>query len=94
MISTVVEGCPIHPGNMGLLKEGVILAETKYGAKADLKQAAQEKGLAYVDGRAMLFGQFVEAAVVMGPLISVAPDRHKRLILEMKGLFYDRYDTE
>jgi shikimate 5-dehydrogenase len=94
VISTVVEGCPIHPGNMGLLKEGVILAETKYGAKADLKQAAQEKGLAYIDGRAMLFGQFVEAAVVMGPLVGIAGDRHKKLIDEMKGLYYDRHDNE
>ncbi len=84
VISTVAEGCPIHSGNETYLKEGVLLAETKYGPKADLKDLALRRGLDYVDGRDMLFGQFLEAAAHVFPLLGVTRDRHDAVIREMK----------
>ena len=88
VINTVPEGCPIDNESIGMLKEGAILAETKYGPKADLKEMAFKKGLTYIDGRAMLFGQFVEAAESMCPLIGVTRDSHKEVIAEMKRHFF------
>ena len=80
VISTVPEGCPLGRQQVRFMKEGVLLAETTYGPKSALKDLAMSAGLEYVDGRAMLFGQFVEAAARVYPLLGVAKEKHEKAI--------------
>ena len=87
IITTVPEGCPINIKNIKSLKNGVILAEAKYGSKADLRDIAIGAGIEYLDGKAMLFGQFVEAATYMYPLLNVTKGNHERAVSEIKGEF-------
>ena len=87
LINTVAEGCPLNAENIKYGKEGMILAEAKYGPKAELRDLAREAGLAYVDGRAMLFGQFVEAVRFVYPLFGIPDDHNRTVIAEMKGTY-------
>jgi len=85
LINTVSNGCPIGASQVANLPAGAVLAETKYGAKADLVKLAV--GRTYVDGRAMLFGQFVEAAEILHPLLGIPLNTHLRAVrfLEDRG---------
>jgi shikimate dehydrogenase len=85
VVSTVPEGCPLGVGHTKFMKEGVILAETTYGRKSELKDMAVRTGLDYVDGRAMLFGQFVEAAAKVYPLLGVSEEAHRKAVQTMLG---------
>lgn len=78
LISTVPDGCPLGASQTARLPAGAVLAETKYGVKADLEALAE--GRTYVNGRAMLFGQFVEAAEVLHPLLGVSRRAHSRAL--------------
>lgn len=85
LINTVSGGCPIGASQAARLPAGAVLAETKYGAKAELEELAV--GRTYVDGRAMLFGQFVEAAEILHPLLGIPRKAHLRAVhsLEDRG---------
>jgi len=83
LINTVATGCPIGAVQAARLPAGAALAESKYGDKADL--AGLASGRIYVDGRAMLFGQFVEAAEVVRSLLGVSADAHLRAVRSMEG---------
>jgi shikimate dehydrogenase len=85
IITTVPEGCPITGENIGSFRDDVILIEAKYGPKTDLRDIASREGLEYMDGKAMLFGQFVEAASFLYPLLPVPKDNHEMVIEKMKG---------
>ena len=78
LINTVSAGCPIGASRAARLPSGAVLAESKYGAKADL--AALASGRGYVDGRSMLFGQFVEAADVVRRLLGISEAAHRRAV--------------
>jgi shikimate dehydrogenase len=77
VINTVPEGCPLDAEGSKLLKEDTLLAETTYGSKSAIKNLAMDTGLGYVDGRAMLFGQFIEAANKVYPLLDVTKEEHE-----------------
>ena len=85
LINTVSDGCPIGASQVARLPAAAVLAETKYGAKAELEKLAV--GRNYVDGRAMLYGQFVEAAEIVHPLIGIPRNAHLRAVrsLEVRG---------
>ena len=83
VINTVPEGCPLSVRHIKIMTEGVLLAETTYGRKSALKDMAVSAGLEYVDGRAMLFGQFVEAAAKVYPVLGVSEEAHKEAIKRM-----------
>ena len=85
LINTVSKGCPIGASQVARLPAAAVLAETKYGAKAELDKLAV--GRTYVDGRAMLYGQFVEAAEIVHPLIGIPRNAHLRAVrsLEVRG---------
>lgn len=62
VISAITRGTPLDgPGIRGL-KEGVLLADVRYGPAAEFAEAAVAAGRACLDGREMLFGQFALAA--------------------------------
>lgn len=84
VINTVAEGCPLDSKLIKLAKGHVVLAEAKYGTKAEVKDIARAEGRLYIDGRAMLFGQFVEAAAFIYPLFGITADRHEQVIDDMK----------
>lgn len=84
VINTVAEGCPLDSENIRALKGHAVLAEAKYGPKAELKDMASEGGLEYIDGRNMLFGQFAEAAAFVYPLFGIAAGRHEQVMDDMK----------
>lgn len=84
VINTVAEGCPLDYENIRLVKDHAILAEAKYGPKAELKDMASEAGLEYVDGRSMLFGQFAETAAFIYPLFGIEARRHEQVMDDMK----------
>ena len=86
IINTVPQGCPIDKENITKIKEGAVIAETKYGPKADLKDMALQKGIEYVDGRSMLFEQFVEAATSVFPLLGISKVEHEKVIKEMEKI--------
>jgi shikimate dehydrogenase len=85
LISTVSEGCPIGPLQAELLPPNAVLAESKYGTKADL--AAFASGRTYVNGRAMLFGQFAAAADVVHCLLGVSSRAHQRALRFVQNRF-------
>lgn len=78
LINTVSAGCPIGTPQAARLPSRAVLAESKYGAKADL--AALASGRSYVDGRSMLFGQFVEAADTVRRQLGISADAHLRAV--------------
>jgi len=80
IISTVSEGCPLGMKEIKGLKKDVLLVETKYGVKSDLGDLAREGCLSYIDGRAMLFGQFVEAALHVHPLLGLSSEKNEEAI--------------
>ena len=83
VVNTVAKGCPLGIEDFEWMDENTLLAETKYGGKSELKDLAMAAGLDYIDGKAMLFGQFVEAAASLFPLLSVSSDVHERVIQSM-----------
>jgi len=80
VINTVPEGCPLNVESGNSLKERVLLAETTYGSKSAIKDLAETKGLDYVDGMDMLFGQFLEAAAKIYPLLGLSEETHEEAI--------------
>jgi shikimate 5-dehydrogenase len=78
IINTVTEGCPLGVRELKELKGNVLLVETKYGGKSDLRNLAQAGGLSYIDGQAMLFGQFVEAVSHIHPLLGISSEDHEK----------------
>jgi shikimate 5-dehydrogenase len=86
LISTVSAGCPIGASEAKRLSAGAVIAESKYGAKADL--AGLACGRIYLDGRAMLFGQFAKAAEVAGSLLGVSPVEHRRAVQFLEARFF------
>ncbi len=87
VINTVAEGCPLNLKNMELLRNDVIITDTKYGPKADLRDMALKRGFKYIDGKAMLFGQFVEAVRFLYPLLGIRDDHNDAVIAEMKEVY-------
>lgn len=85
VVNAVSEGCPVTIADALTLQAGSLLADTKYGGKAELAEAAQAVGLAYVDGRAMLFGQFEEAAEQVHSILAVPRPRHLSSLREVRG---------
>jgi len=83
VVNSVAEGCPLGIRDADLLKERCLLAETKYGSKSELRDLAIFTGCDYVDGKAMLFGQFEEAVAYVYPLLSIPAQEHKRVIQAM-----------
>jgi len=86
LISTASNGCPIGASQVDRLPAGAVLAETKYGAKAELEELAV--GRTYVNGRAMLFGQFVEAAKILYPLLGIPRNTHLRAVRSLEDRGY------
>jgi shikimate dehydrogenase len=80
VINTVPEGCPLDAESGKSLKEGALLAETTYGSKSAIKNLAMTKGLDYVDGMDMLFGQFLEAVAKIYPVLGVMEEKHDEAI--------------
>lgn len=80
VINTVAKGCPLDSRHAGLLRQGALLAETKYGDKSELRDLAGGARKRYVDGKAMLFGQFVEAVAHVFSIIGVSKEAHDRVI--------------
>jgi shikimate 5-dehydrogenase len=78
LINTVSAGCPVGSAQVARLRAGAVLAESKYGAKADLADLAG--GRIYVDGKAMLFGQFVEAAEAVHSILGVPEKAHLQAV--------------
>lgn len=89
VINTVAKGCPVDSRHAGLLREGVLLAETKYGDKSELRTLARETGKCYVDGKAMLFGQFVEAVAHVFPILGVSRETHDHVVTSWSTLSLD-----
>jgi shikimate dehydrogenase len=87
VINTVPEGCPIDVNSSKSLKEGALLAETTYGSKSSIKDLAMITGLDYVDGMDMLFGQFLEAAAKIYPILGISQETHERTI---KALLHEQ----
>lgn len=83
LVNTVSEGCPIGPLQAELLPANAVLAESKYGTKADL--AAFASGRTYVNGWAMLFGQFAAAADVVHCLLVVSEHAHQRALRSLQN---------
>ncbi len=85
VINTVPEGCPLDVKSGKSLKEGAFLAETTYGSKSAIKDLAISTGLDYVDGMDMLFGQFLEAAAKVYPLLRISEEKHEEAIREAQS---------
>lgn len=80
VMNTLPEGCPLNSEHLGHLKQGVLLAETTYGHKTALRGLAGLAQCEYVDGGAMLFGQFVEAMDHVFPILGISPEEHHRVM--------------
>jgi shikimate 5-dehydrogenase len=91
LINTVSDGCPIGADQAILLPAAAVLAESKYGTNADLVGLAA--GKIYVDGRAMLFGQFAEAAEVVHSLLGISRRAHRRAIQSVEEHFLQSTGT-
>ncbi|MFH1490994.1 MAG: hypothetical protein ABII06_18975 [Pseudomonadota bacterium] len=85
IINTVTEGCPLGVRELEGLKGDVLLVETKYGGKSDLRDLARAGGLSYINGQAMLFGQFVEAAAHVHALLGISSEDHEKAIQAISG---------
>jgi len=80
VINTVASGCPLSIQDAELLNKDALLAETKYGGKSELRDLARSANRDYVDGKAMLFGQFIEAAAYVSSILCVSIERHEQVI--------------
>lgn len=87
LINTVPEGCPLDMESRKSMKDDILLAETTYGGKSAIKDLAMKAGGDYVDGMDMLFGQFVEAAAKVYPLLGVSEEKHEKTI---KSLMHEQ----
>jgi|GEM_PF-7082703 len=76
VINTVPRGCPVNLIGSAPLKENVVLSETRYGEGGVFADLAAKRGCSYVDGKAMLIGQFEEAADVLARLYHVDARLH------------------
>jgi len=76
VINTVPRGCPVNLIGNAPLKENVVLSETRYGEGRVFADLAAKRGYSYVDGKAMLVGQFEEAADVLARLYYVDDRLH------------------
>jgi shikimate dehydrogenase len=85
IINALPEGCPMNSSHAGLLKRGVLLAETTYGHKSALRALAEAADTLYVDGTGMLFGQFVEAMAHVFPVLGISAERHSRVMDSLTG---------
>ena len=79
-VNAVARGCPLKPVHTQSLSAGVVLAETKYGSKAELKELSDRLGAIYVDGNEMLFHQFVAAADVVYTVLDVSAVEYRRAV--------------
>ena len=73
IISAITSSTPLDSTGVEKLDQDCLLADTRYGDRAEFVRAASEAGRQCVDGRQMLVGQFVAAAEVVGINLGVAP---------------------
>ena len=85
-VNAVALGCPLNAVQARSLADGVVLAETKYGSKAELKDLADRRGAIYVGGNEMLFHQFVAAADVVYPVLDVSAPDHRRAVESVRSM--------
>ena len=72
IISAITSSTPLDSTGVERIDRDCLLADTRYGDRAEFVQAAREAGRQCVDGREMLVGQFVAAAEVVGVNLGVA----------------------
>jgi shikimate dehydrogenase len=74
VIGAITHGPGLRPEQLGQLPEDAVVVDIRYGDKAVLANEAAAAGLVSFTGQAMLLGQFVEAARIVGPMLGRTPD--------------------
>lgn len=83
IVNTVPAGCPITELARISDSHRPVIAEAPYGNKAALFEFANTRGLVYVGGRAMLFGQFLSAVELLRPRLCEA-SKHSQAVAIMR----------
>lgn len=91
IINTVPTGCPVEQLAGIASSHRPVIAEATYGEKAALAEFASERGLVYVGGRTMLFGQFACAVDNLQPILC-SRATHTAAIEEMRKVYASRID--
>jgi shikimate dehydrogenase len=71
IISAISQSTPLERVDVERLPNECLLADTRYGARAEFVKIARTAGRDCVDGREMLYGQFALAAAVVGSNICI-----------------------
>lgn len=86
IVSAITAGLPLDAAGIARLPPDILLADTRYGEAAEFACAAIAAGspARVLDGRAMLFGQFVAAAALACPLAGVGSESLERAVAAMQ----------
>ena len=87
IISAITSSTPLDSTGVERLDEDCLLADTRYGDRAEFVRAAREAGRQCVDGREMLVGQFVAAAEVVGINLGVGQSTLSAALADVERWF-------
>lgn len=90
IVSAISSSTPLDRAGVERLPDGCLLADTRYGARAEFVEVARSAGRDCVDGREMLCGQFVLAAEVVGSFIGVPPETLDSTLAGIEEWFLSR----
>jgi shikimate 5-dehydrogenase len=87
IVSAVTVSKPLEEKDMDLLRTDCLLADTRYGDKAEFARAAEKSGRLCIDGREMLFGQFYFAAERVGNRLGIEKNRVEAVLRAVEKTF-------
>ena len=88
VVAAITKGSGLTPSQFAKLRPDAVIADTRYGAKAELVTLASASGNINLDGQWMLFGQFVEAANAVKRIHCVEDSVFDRALESIKRDFY------
>jgi len=90
IVSAITSSTPLDAEGVASLPAGCLLADTRYGDRAELVEAAARAGRRCVDGREMLCGQFAAAAETAGSYLGFGEDDVRAAVDSVETWFLSR----
>lgn len=87
VVSAISSSTPLDRDAVAGLPAACLMADTRYGVRAEFVEAARLAGRECVDGREMLCGQFVLAAQTAMPLLGIAPQALASALAQVEEWF-------
>ena len=87
IISAITVSTPLEEKDMDRLPPECLLADTRYGGKAEFAAAAGKAGRPCIDGREMLFGQFYFAAERVGNNLGIEKKLVEKVLRDVENTF-------